>query len=476
MKKKILCAVLAAAFTVSAIAGCSADSGDMSGISKLTKKLFGGKDNKEETKDKFGFYYDCYDKLSSDKNLVFSPYSLYSALSLAVNGMDEGSDPYAQTSKVMGIKGNIKDLDTKGKEYRDKLFEDEGFKHSDSAWMGNKLTVSDSGYKKDLKDYFDADFFNVKLTSYDFVKKANGYVSDKTNGMIKNLISEPASSENGMCLIDTLYMNKTWNSPYQFADNLIGKEFNGKPCDMMTTGYDKDIGYKKAGGLELAYIDYKYGNQQLVLIKSADKWTSTKDAIKKLGKNKFIKLVNSDDNFEDYVKVNVTMPEFTHETKKDYTKTLKDIGLTDLFNKNLNNFPRIAGTSSEKQSYISHILQKAKIKCNRKGTEAAAATETEMAIAGSLIEKRKEPKKIDFTCDKPFVYIILSNGVDSISYRYVGNMPLITIDDASENNVSASGNAEEDRKLETVDGTKEKNNEKEWLFMGNIDSVKADKK
>ena len=55
-------------------------------------------------------------------------------------------------------------------------------------------------------------------------------------------------------------------------------------------------------------------------------------------------------------------------------------------------------------------------------------------------------------------------------------MPLITVDDASENNVSASGNAEEDRKLETVDGTKEKNNEKEWLFMGNIDSVKADKK
>ena len=52
--------------------------------------------------------------------------------------------------------------------------------------------------------------------------------------------------------------------------------------------------------------------------------------------------------------------------------------------------------------YVSHIVHKAVVEVNEKGTEAAAATS--VIMVGCALGKQEPP--IDFICDRPFIFLI----------------------------------------------------------------------
>ncbi len=81
---------------------------------------------------------------------------------------------------------------------------------------------------------------------------------------------------------------------------------------------------------------------------------------------------------------------------------LMDRGAVDAFDANTADFSRM----TDYPWYISDILQKAKIKTDEEGLEAAAVTMV-MIAAGAMLEP-KEPQYREFHANEPFRYYIVT--------------------------------------------------------------------
>lgn len=69
--------------------------------------------------------------------------------------------------------------------------------------------------------------------------------------------------------------------------------------------------------------------------------------------------------------LDLSMPKFTMETRVDLVRTLRNMGVTDLFGRGVADLSDMDGT---KNLYVSNAFQRAYIQVNEEGTEAAAAS------------------------------------------------------------------------------------------------------
>ncbi|MDE6133177.1 MAG: hypothetical protein K2G04_07385, partial [Oscillospiraceae bacterium] len=101
-------------------------------------------------------------------------------------------------------------------------------------------------------------------------------------------------------------------------------------------------------------------------------------------------------------KVYIRMPRFECEYGNSLKEILEKMGVFYTFNEGFADFDGMLIENSEEQLYISDVIHAAKLECNEKGTEAAAAT---IAVTGDGAAIQEEPP-IVFTVDKPFIYEI----------------------------------------------------------------------
>ena len=99
-------------------------------------------------------------------------------------------------------------------------------------------------------------------------------------------------------------------------------------------------------------------------------------------------------------KVEVTLPRFKIESEFDLVEPLKQLGMTDMFGSKADFSGMTGGTN--KGLYVSEAVQKAFVVVNEEGTEAAAATG--ITIVGRSMSYSKQ-----FTCDRPFMFLIRDN-------------------------------------------------------------------
>lgn len=97
---------------------------------------------------------------------------------------------------------------------------------------------------------------------------------------------------------------------------------------------------------------------------------------------------------------------------------LKGMGIRQVFDEN---FAQVPNMCENRNLYISMMKQKAKIKVNEDGSEAAAVT-----IVGFLettsVEPTQEPPKATFHANRPFVYLVheQSSGVILFVGKFMG--------------------------------------------------------
>ena len=68
------------------------------------------------------------------------------------------------------------------------------------------------------------------------------------------------------------------------------------------------------------------------------------------------------------------------------------------------NTRRVAPSTDADRLYISDVLHKAFVKVDEKGTEAAAATAVAVEAGGP------PPRALEFTADRPFLFLIVDRG------------------------------------------------------------------
>lgn len=338
----------------------------------------------------------------SSENILFSPLSLSSAISMLVNGAE--GDTKDQIVEAMGANEetlnttynqliNLLNSYSKEKDFgNEEKVKTTVINTANSAWFNKNVNV-EKDFVDTLKKYYDADAMNVDFSDENTKDIMNKWIEEKTNNILKDTIKETKPLDIAY-LINTLYFKGTWKdefyekgtkkAPFYLSD---GSEVE---ADMMFANFGKK--YYEDDTCQIVGLDYYDATMYVILPKgdlktfiSAEGYSKIEDMIKDATYNN---------------NIDVHFPKFKYKNSTNLNKRLENIGVSKIFDKENAEFKKIADLSPE-NVFVSKIFQNTSIEVDEKGTEAAAVTVIEMECTSAM-----PTEKVEFNCNKPFMYVI----------------------------------------------------------------------
>lgn len=342
----------------------------------------------------FGFA--LFKENMNETNPVLSPVSAYIALTMAGNGAE--GNTRQQFQDVLSKDGDMTILSDSMMNMLPKKTENLTVELANSAWIDDEFTVKDE-WIGEVTSLYDTQAFQANVSSVEAMNAMNEWVEDNTQGLIKQMLEEPLEEETRLVLFNTLYFNGKWQNPFMMETTYEG-DFHVSDTETvqvpMMHQYDERYEFFENDYIKGIIMPYRDSNLAFVPILPQgnadirDRLTLTADGLSGIMEGR------------EYQTVHVKMPKFEVSFDKVLNDSLINMGLVDAFDGEKADFSGIGTTDSGYPIYISLVRQKAVVKVDEEGTEAAAATEVAMAECTALLE---EPIEMYF--DKPFLYLIM---------------------------------------------------------------------
>lgn len=285
-------------------------------------------------------------------------------------------------------------------------------------WLANALW-GQRDYKF-LKEFLDLtkSSYRVGLHKVDFMKDPdavrntiNDWVARQTQNKIQDLIKPGIlDTRTRLVLTNAIYFYGTWKFPFDQADTrdapftLLNSQQVIVP--MMNQELKLRYPYMENDRLQLLELPY-LGNEVSMLVILPKELTGLPDLEHSLTVENLMSWVSELQTYE----VLVSLPKFNMTSEFSLVEVLENMGMTDAFSQELADFSGITKMARERKLYISHVLHKAFVDVNEKGTEAAAAS---AALYVEVSELSSGPKH--FRADHPFLFLIRDNRTESIVF------------------------------------------------------------
>ena len=336
------------------------------------------------------FSYELFKNSYSDgENALVSPISIMYALAMTQNGAE--GNTLSQMENAFGT--DRETLNAYLKSYLASA--DESLNLSQSLWVYSNFGVKNSFLQKNA-DYFNADIYSTPMDSTTLAD-INKWISDKTDGEIKNALDriEPNTD---IFLINATLFNGKWAEDYSDRDisegdfkNADGSYSNVNYLHSVESIYLGRYGYS---GFAKPYDGGRYVFTALL----PNENSSLSELITSLDGNDFSELINEASGENVIVKI----PEFEIKYDAPLASMLKKSGITDAFDMNKANFSAMTNSPL----YLTKALHSTSIKLNRYGTKAAGST----IIAGTTRGPIAQPPTVYL--DRPFLYAIYDTQAD----------------------------------------------------------------
>ncbi|MBO4651562.1 MAG: serpin family protein [Clostridiales bacterium] len=330
-------------------------------------------------------------------NVLISSDSILFALDLAASGANgETLDQMLQTM-MPGVPNE------QGFQFAVDRMDDlsgDQLKIANSAWINSKY--NDTVYKdyySSVQDNFDAEVQSIKFDN-DATKTINKWVSDKTDGMIKELIDSVDSREL-MILINAICFDAKWEEPYKennVDDGCFYETDGSEHTVTFLKGSQEDADYLECDSASGFLKEYKGGKYAFLTILPNDAEIDINEFMQDFTPDEYWDLWESRDS---NVQLVYRFPEFKAEYATSLAGTLRDMGMEDAFSRNAD----FSNMTSE-AVLIDEVIHKTYIEVNAQGTRAAAATAVEIKThSASIADPFEEIKYV--ICDRPFAYAIV---------------------------------------------------------------------
>ena len=344
-----------------------------------------------------GFAIDIYRqayKESSSSDLLLSPLSLAIDLSMLSSGAKGETEK--QIQNTLGF--NSKSLDEIEQYFKKLCFGlstvdgESTFRSSNSAWFNKGYEI-----KKDFSDKL-SEGYNAYCETLDFneagaAKTINAWCSEQTEGKILDIVDQQSISGEIALILNAVYFKAPWG--FKMTADSQKAQFNGITTQsltyMQTTRYLK---YLEDENMQMVSLPYGNGAFSMIIILPKETIDKALDGFCQDMLDKMI-----------YENVQVRLPEFEITQRNKMTPWLTQMGLTLPFSSGAD-FSGIC----ESDLKISSIMQSAYIKVNKDGTEAAGVT------GGLIGSPGMDVDPIEFTADKPFVYMIYEQSSGTILF------------------------------------------------------------
>ncbi len=322
------------------------------------------------------------------KNLILSPLSVIYALTLCSNGAS--GETLAEFEALNGIPTD--EMNEYLYSYANKLAETEAstVRTANSLWGNEKYFTMAADFRKVSEAFYDAESRSIDYSDPASLDLVNGWVSDKTDGMIPKAMEEldPAAM---LMILNTVLFDGAWMDEYEESDIregvFHGANVSQNKADFMYSTENSYFEVEGGAGFSKMYKD-GYAFTAVLPDGDLDQFIASADLAEVVS----AALAGSG-------KVDVSIPKFEYETDLGLTDILKEMGLE----KAMSSEAELYGLSEEGLPLcISQIRQKAKVITNEHGTKAAAMTQMMIMMTAFRPVEKKE-----IHLDRPFFYMIL---------------------------------------------------------------------
>ncbi|HSI87144.1 MAG: serpin family protein [Candidatus Methylacidiphilales bacterium] len=336
-------------------------------------------------------------------NVVFSPFSLWSALTMTSGGaagstlkemqhtlhVTSGGDVHARAGALTATLQA-----TPGAELRvaNRLFGEPGF-------------AIVQAFNALMQKEYRAEIAHVPFTQDPAAacKQINKWVAGKTANKIHGLVS-PSNihKDTKLILVNAVYFKAAWQNEFnpELTTEMAFTRASGKTMETPMMSMEGDLPYFEAPGFQAVRLNYKDGKSSCIILLPAEG--------RKLEMS--VELFNKIRTGLATRKVKLRLPRFTLQERLDFVPVLRSLGMKLPFTEKAD-FSALS-TDAREPLVLGSVLHQAFVKLGEKGTEASAAT----AIVASAGSAYQGPRPAVFIANRPFYFFITQEETGAILF------------------------------------------------------------
>ncbi|QDU47524.1 Serpin (serine protease inhibitor) [Symmachiella dynata] len=354
--------------------------------------------------------FDIYPQLNSDdsRNLIFSPLSVSTALSMAYAGAD--GETAAELRRVLQVSGNEQAWNDGLRELLRALPTEPG--REIELQLANRLFIQrDYPLQQQFLD-ISRETFGAEPMSVDYHKPSaarrtiNDWIAKQTREMIPAAVpADLLTPQTRIVAASAISLIAPWEMPFASL-NTKPQNFHTATRDVEVAMMSDDLYTKYADIDNIQILELDYADRALSMLLILEKQPTDGKWLSALQQSLSSKTLKTWEAALKQVMVHVEIPRFRFKSFRNLKAPLEHLGVRQLFEKAGANLARM---SSEKPLWMEFLLHQAQIDVDEEGTKAAAATV--WGAFGGAAETRPE-----FRADHPFLFLIRDNRSGAILF------------------------------------------------------------
>ena len=337
----------------------------------------------EEQKESAKFSAQLTDLLAeqSEDNVLVSGLSVKTALAMLAQGAT--GETLKELEELLGMDQEALRAEAQELLQQYNALEEVTLSMADGLWTNQDLVVKEE-YVKLLEEYFEATAREMDFTESESADEINQWISEKTNGLIEDVIDAEMLKGMQAVLANALYFKAGWEDPFVTLEEQDFHNQDGSvtTVEMMSSTEDTYLENEAAFGFMKPYSE----GMVFVGILPKEEGEFTLEDLN------LDSLVQS--QTQDY-DVAVSLPKFKIECGTSLNDALGKMGLEKVFT----DAAELDGIS-ETELKVSEVIHNTCMEVDENGTEAAASTVVMVKEMALLPEK--EIKTV--TLDRPFAF------------------------------------------------------------------------
>ncbi|VEN61957.1 unnamed protein product [Callosobruchus maculatus] len=274
------------------------------------------------------------------------------------------------------------------------------------VFVSNRLKLVDK-FQQDAEKFYKAVFRTIDFTNpSNAASTINDWVSDVTNGIIKDIVnSQNVGPDTNMLITNALYFKAKWRTAFD-PKNTYKKCFktdNGcvtTPFMSVTDFYN----YNYVVSIHAHVIEIPYEDNFSMLIMLPSEERSVRAVIRDLHHANLLDIIG----YLKSTELILEIPKFEFEYSTDLVPHLKGLKIREIFGQGAN----LTGMVQNAGVFVNTVIHKTKIQVDEKGTVAAA-------VSGAVIVPLIGTWS--FVVDRPFVFFIYQKPTpSSINIEFEG--------------------------------------------------------
>ena len=353
---------------------------------------------------------------AGEGNRVYSPLNTY--LALAMLAEITGGESRAQLLDLLGESGIDALRERANRIWNANYRSGDGGKcvPGSSIWLNKNIPLNAETLKTLAADFYSSSF-QGDMGSGDYLKCMQRWLNEATGGLLEQQAGDLTMDPNDvLILLVTLWYEAGWSEEFYEGNNENGVFHSPGGDTQVEYMYQSTEGYYYWGErFSAVYKALTDGSRMWFIL--PDEGVDMDALLADAEYRQFAAYaIDPDASWEQRrdVTINLRLPKFDVTSTMDLIDALRAMGVTDCFDSEKADFTPL---SEQPGVWVRAVRHGARLLVDEKGVRAASYVE--IAAAAESIPPEEE---VDFTLDRPFVFLLVSN--DNIPlYTGVVNQP-----------------------------------------------------